>query len=129
MAHFARLDHNNMVINVVKVNNSDCVDSEGVENEQVGINFLQTLFGQDTIWRQTSYNNNFRKHYACIGYRYDADLDAFISPKPYPSWHFNPESLAWDPPVPPPDDITETFNYEWNEADQQWQTTSTSQNT
>jgi len=121
MAHFARLDHNNMVINVVKVNDSDCVDNQGQENEQVGIAFLQNLFGADTQWLQTSYNNNFRKHYACIGYYYDTELDAFISPKPYPSWIFNSVSLAWDPPVPPPEDITETFNYEWDEINQSWQ--------
>ena len=129
MAHFARLDQNNIVINVIKVNDNDCIDSQGQESEQVGIEFLKTLFGADTQWRQTSYNNRIRKNYACIGYHYNADLDAFVSPAPYPSWIFNPDTCAWDPPVAPPTDITENQNYEWNEADQLWQQILSSQNT
>lgn len=121
MAHFARLDHNNIVINVVKINDSDCLDSQGQESEQVGIEFLRSLFGSDTQWLQTSYNNNIRKNYACIGYYYDSELDAFISPPPFPSWIFNTATCAWDPPVEPPGDITEAQNYEWNEDDQLWQ--------
>lgn len=126
MAHFARLNNDNIVINVIKVNDSDCVDQQGQESEQVGIEFLKALFGADTIWRQTSYNNNIRKNYACIGYRYDSELDAYISPAPYPSWTLNTNTCAWDPPVPAPEDIS---NYEWNETDQLWQQISTSQNT
>ena len=129
MAHFARLDQNNIVINVIKVNDNDCIDSQGQENEQIGIEFLKTLFGADTQWRQTSYNSRIRKNYACIGYHYNADLDAFVSPAPYPSWIFNPDTCAWDPPMAPPADITENQNYEWNEADQLWQQISSSQNT
>ena len=86
MAHFAQLDENNIVLQVIVVNNNDTSTEDGVENENIGIAFCRSLLGEDTNWKQTSYNNTFRKNYAGIGYRYDEIYDAFEPPKPYPSW-------------------------------------------
>lgn len=123
MAHFAELDSNNIVQRVLVVNNSDIIDNNGEESEQIGVLFLQKLFGNDTIWKQTSYNNKFRHKYGAIGYTYREDLDAFISPSPYPSWIFNQTTLEWDPPIPKPDDFNDgntVTAYFWNETDQKW---------
>ena len=84
MAHFAQLDNNNTVIQVIVVNDNDCKDSEGNESEAVGAEFCQKLFGGR--WLQTSYNNNIRKNYAGPGFTYNAELDIFVPPKPFPSW-------------------------------------------
>jgi hypothetical protein len=81
MAHFAQLDENNVVTQVIVVHNNDCL-LNGVEDEYTGIAFCKSLFGADTRWVQTSYNANFRQYYAGIGYRYDADLDVFVPPQP-----------------------------------------------
>jgi len=78
MAHFAELNENNIVIRVVVVNNDDIL-IDGIESEQKGIEFCQSLLGGR--WIQTSYNNNFRKCYAGIGYYYDEQKDEFVSPK------------------------------------------------
>ena len=82
MAHFAELDSNNIVLRVLVVDNSMIKDEQGNEIEQLGIDFLKSLFGQETIWLQTSYNGNKRKNYAGIGYMYDPARDAFINPIP-----------------------------------------------
>lgn len=82
MAHFAELDANNTVLRVIVVGNDMILDEQCQESEAVGVTFCQSLFGADTRWVQTSYNGNFRKNYAGIGYTYDADRDAFIAPKP-----------------------------------------------
>ncbi len=84
MAHFAELDQNNIVLRVIVVNNEDIIDSNGIEQEQKGIDFCVNLLGG--IWKQTSYNGTIRKNYAGVGYEYDKDLDAFIPPKPFASW-------------------------------------------
>lgn len=117
MAHFAELDPSNVVLRVIVVANSDCVDGSGVESEQVGAAFCQSLFGIDTCWKQTSYNNRFRKRYAGIGFTYDPVLDAFISPKPYPSWVLNSGTVDWEAPVPYP---TDGNNYRWDEDSLSW---------
>lgn len=80
MAHFAEIDENNVVLRVIVVNNEDCLDENGVESEDVGVLFCSNLFGGS--WVQTSYNANFRKNYAGIGFTYDAQRDAFIAPRP-----------------------------------------------
>jgi hypothetical protein len=84
MAHFAELDANNVVLRVIVVGNPDTADANGVEKEYIGAAFCERLLGG--TWKQTSYNGNIRKNYAGIGYTYDAGLDAFITPQPYPSW-------------------------------------------
>jgi hypothetical protein len=118
MAHFAELDENNIVINVIVVNNSDMLDENGNENEQIGISFLKNVFGQDKIYVQTSYNNNFRVKYASIGDQYSQTYDAFITPPLYPSWIFNQQTLFWEPPLPYPGD-DENF-YIWDEQALTW---------
>ena len=82
MAHFAELDSNNTVLRVLVVSNDDITDENGQEQEALGITFLQNLFGADTQWVQTSYNNNFRGTYAGIGFTYDEENDVFLPPQP-----------------------------------------------
>ena len=96
MAHFAELDSNNIVLRVLVVSNAMITDDQGKEQENVGIDFLKSLFGQETIWAQTSYNGNFRKNYAGIGYTYDAQRNAFIAPQPNgEGWTLDEETCAW----------------------------------
>jgi len=117
MAHFAKLDENNIVLEVIVVDNTILLNSNGIENEQLGIQFCKNLKGEDTNWIQTSYNANFRKNYAGIGFTYDISRDAFIPPKPYPSWILNENTCKWEPPIPYPND--DNF-YIWNEQNQNW---------
>lgn len=98
MAHFAELDTNNVVTRILVVDNAYVLDSNGQESEEVGIDYLKSLFGSNMIYKQTSYNNNFRVRYAYPGCTYDAAFDAFIPPKPSPSATFNLETLDWDDP-------------------------------
>jgi hypothetical protein len=117
MANFAQLDGSYIVTEVIVVNNETINDLPFPESESVGVAFLQSLFGSTTIWKQTSYNANFRKNYAGIGYTYDPVLDAFIPPKPYPSWLLNTTTCQWQAPVPYPDDGK---TYIWDEATLSW---------
>lgn len=78
MAHFAKLDENNKVIEVIVVSNQDILDENGEENEEIGIKFCRMIQGQNTNWKQTSYNGNFRGRYAGIGMYYDQINDEFI---------------------------------------------------
>ena len=94
MAHFAQLDDNNTVIQVIVVNNNDC-QIGGIESEEAGIVFCKTLFGASTQWRQTSYNGSIRKNYAGVGYTYDPTRDAFIPPKPDPSCILDEATCLW----------------------------------
>jgi hypothetical protein len=87
MAHFAQLDENNVVLQVIVIDNKDTADANGVEKEHIGAAFCEKLLGG--TWKQTSYNGNIRKHYAGIGMKYHADIDAFVTPKPYASWVLN----------------------------------------
>ena len=120
MAHFAKLDKDNKVINVEVVANSVITDSNGQENEQIGINFLRELYEEPNgVWKQTSYNGNFRKNFASIGTTYDETRDAFIPVKMYDSWTFNEDTCRYDPPVPKPAD-TETSAFFWNEETRNW---------
>lgn len=98
MAHFAQLDENNQVLQVIVVANQDILDENNNESEELGIIFCKSLLGQDTNWKQTSYNNNFRVRFAGIGFTYNEELDAFIKPCPDPSWIFNKETYDWCPP-------------------------------
>ncbi len=114
MAHYAELDENNVVKRVIVVANKDTADASGNESEAIGVAFCQRLLGGN--WKQTSYNGNIRKHYAGIGYTYDEGRDAFIPPKPYPSWVLDSD-CNWQAPVPMPDDGK---MYTWDEAAQAW---------
>lgn len=117
MAHFAKINDENIVIEVNVVNNSDINELPFPESEPVGIAFLTEWSGGYSNWRQTSYNKNFRKNYAGAGYTYDATLDAFIPPKPYPSWLLDTNICQWEPPIPYPDP---NKRYIWDEATQLW---------
>ena len=126
MASFAKIGLNNKVIEVQSVANEVLHDSNGVEQEVNGIDFLTKLTGW-SIWKQTSYNTirgvhklggtPLRKNHAGIGFTYDEDKDAFIPPKPYASWLLNETTCQWDPPVVKPDDGQ---RYSWNEETTSW---------
>jgi hypothetical protein len=115
MAHFAQLNEENLVTQVIVVANQDTADQDGVENEAIGIEFCTNLLGG--TWKQTSYNGNIRKNYAGIGYKYDATLDAFIPPQPFASWILNEETAQWEAPTPYPNDEK---RYTWDEETTSW---------
>ena len=117
MAHFSKLNEDNIVETVVVVSNQVLIDDENNESEQQGIDFLKSIYGENTVWVQTSYNNTFRKQFAGIDFFYDQDKDVFISPKPYPSWTLNSDN-DWEAPIQDPSD--EENKYEWNEESQNW---------
>ena len=119
MAHFAEIDSNldNVVLRVLVIGNDDMLDENGEENEALGIAFCKNLFGEETEWVQTSYNNNFRKNYAGAGWFYDEGRDAFIPPQPYASWTLNEETCHYNPPVAPPNN---TEQWIWDEATVSW---------
>ena len=114
MAHFAQLDENDVVTQVIVVANDELL-LDGVESEAKGVIFCKSLFGEDTKWAQTSYNNNFRKQYAGIGFTYDAINDVFVAPQPYLSWSLD-NNFDWQPPTPMP---TEGM-WTWNEDNLSW---------
>lgn len=114
MAHFAELDKNNVVIQVIVVNNEDI--SEGVE-EETGIKFCQDLLGGE--WKQTSYNSRFRTRFAQPNGSYDPATDEFVEPQPNPSWTLDADN-KWQPPTPQPEDGN---YYAWNEEALAWDMT------
>ena len=131
MAHFAKLDANNLVTQVIVVANEDTADSAGVETESIGVAFCQKLLGASTNWKQTSYNGNFRGNYAGIGYTYISNVaslgvgstDIFISQQPYDSWAVGVGTAQWYPPSNPGDAPALTTAeqearkyYVWNET-------------
>ena len=115
MAHFAEIDIDNIVLRVIVVANPELLDGDGVEQEQKGIDFCNSLFGG--AWLQTSYNGTIRKNFAARNYIYDSERDAFISPKPFDSWVLNEETCLWEAPVAMPDDGE---RYYWNEETLNW---------
>jgi len=127
MASFAKIE-NNIVTTVVSVVNEVITDSNEIEQETIGIQFLRTLYNEpNAIWKQTSYNthggvhnNNgtpLRKNHAGIGYTYDSQRDAFIAPKPFNSWILNESTCNWEAPIAYP---TDEQRYNWNEETQSW---------
>jgi hypothetical protein len=114
MAHFAKIE-NNVVTQVIVVDNKDCADASGVEKEYIGAAFCERLLGG--TWKQTSYNGSICKNYAGVGYTYNADIDAFVPPKPYASWLLNETTAQWDAPVAMPNDGN---RYTWDEATLAW---------
>ena len=131
MARFAEIDNSNIVLRVVVLDDKDTQDVDGNEVESVGAKYLSDGFGG--TWKRTSYNTHggvhydsdhepdggtaLRKNFAGIGYTYDWDRDAFIPPKPYPSWTLNEGTCLWEPPVAEPD---EGIINEWNERTRAW---------
>jgi len=127
MASFAKIGLNNKVIGVHSVHNDVLKDAGGIEQEVLGIDFLNNLYKTNDVWKQTSYNTvggvhtlggtPLRKNHAGIGYTYDEDRDAFIPPKNYPSWTLNEDTCRWEAPVAYPDDGK---RYNWNEETTSW---------
>ena len=134
MAHFAQLDENNVVTQVIVVSNDDTSDSNGTETESIGVAFCQKLLGADTNWKQTSYNSNMRGNYAGIGYTYMSNVatlgvgstDIFIGQQPYASWTISTSAARWEPPSTPgaapaltDDEQAAGKYYVWNESNYQ----------
>jgi len=133
MASFAKIGLNSKVIEVLSVHNNVLKDSNGVEQEVNGVDFLTKLTGYP-LWKQTSYNTHggvhsnggtpFRKNFAGINYTYDQQKDAFIPPKPYNSWILNEDNCGWEAPIIRPELTQEQKDnnqyYTWNEETQSW---------
>ena len=127
MAHFAQLDSNNVVTQVIVVSNDDTSHSNGVETESIGVAFCQKLLGADTNWKQTSYNSNMRGNYAGIGYTYMTNVatlgvgatDVFIAQQPHASWTIDTTAAQWKAPLTEPtltdDQIAAGSRYTWDE--------------
>ena len=137
MAHFAKLGINSKVIGVEVVADADCQNADGVEDETVGIQFLENIHGWP-LWKRTSYNTTanthklggtpFRKNYAGIGHTYDEDRDAFIPPKPFASWILDETKGIWGSPVTYPTveeygDPAKNYDISWDEANTRWTAT------
>ena len=128
MAHFAQLDENNVVTQVIVVSNDDTSDSNGTETESIGVAFCQKLLGADTNWKQTSYNGNMRGNYAGIGYTYMSNVatlgvgstDIFISQQPYASWTISTSAAQWEAPITQPtltdEQVAAMSYYTWDES-------------
>lgn len=111
MAHFCKLNFWN------KVERVEVVSNDIVTTEQAGIDFLNNLYKTNDAWVQTSYNENFRKNFASIGFEYNQTKDAFIPPQPYPSWTLNEDTCKWEAPISKPNN---TNIYKWNEDTTSW---------
>tara|TARA_A100001388_G_scaffold258161_1_gene224483 strand:+ start:2709 stop:3086 length:378 start_codon:yes stop_codon:yes gene_type:complete len=121
MAHFAKIGKGNIVEQVIVVSNDIAT------TEEAGINFINELYKSRDVWKQTSFNTikgehilggtPLRKNYAAPGYFYDDQRDAFIPPKPFPSWILDEETCIYNPPIERPD---EDNSYDWNEDTQSW---------
>ena len=118
MAHFAQINENNIVIQVIVINNEILLDTDNNESEVKGMDFCESLFGHRN-WVQTSYNGNIRYNFAGIGYTYDEVNDAFYAPKPFASWSLN-KNYIWEAPVPYPEDASAEKIYAWDEENQEW---------
>tara|TARA_R110000737_G_scaffold276336_1_gene283204 strand:+ start:259 stop:675 length:417 start_codon:yes stop_codon:yes gene_type:complete len=133
MAHYAKLGLNSKVIAVHVVANSDCQNADGIEDEEVGRQFLEKIHGYP-LWKKTSYNTlggqhknggtPLRGNYAGIGYTYDEDNDLFLPKKPYASWTLNVSEASWQSPIGNAPALSEeeknTHHYVWNESNQSW---------
>jgi len=117
MAYFAKLGTGNIIEAVISINNSVITDSNGIEQEKLGLDFINKLYNTRDVWKQTSYNRTFRKNFAGIGYEYDQTRNAFIPPKPYNSWILNEDTCNWEAPVSKPQDDN---RYTWNESTLTW---------
>ena len=117
MAHFAKINNENIVEQVIVVNNDVILKSDGTESELKGKQFLNSILGQ-AKWVQTSYNGSFRKNYAGIGFTYDSERDAFIPQKPFNSWILNEDTCRWESPITYP---TDGKLYNWNEDILNWE--------
>ncbi len=122
MAHYARVNSDNVVVHVTTLGNDIITDEYGVEHEELGVKHLYNTIPNSVgdRWIQTSYNSNFRGNYAGLGYIWNEELDFFIPPKPYDSWIFNEEAKNWDPPTPKPSFEETQMEYLWDEEIKNW---------
>jgi len=134
MAHFCKINKDNLVEDIIVIDNHQLLDEDGEEQEALGLDFIKDVLKFDGDWKQCSYNNNIRGNYPADGYTYDEENDEFIPPQPYPSWTYNFETHNLECPVPypetPPQDQEdqgelfdtgkEEWTYQWNEEDQSW---------
>tara|TARA_A100001515_G_scaffold35046_2_gene27360 strand:- start:1338 stop:1778 length:441 start_codon:yes stop_codon:yes gene_type:complete len=142
MAHFAELDDNDIVLRVLVVNNETITDGNGDEQESLGVDFLKGLYGNDTNWKQCSYNTEngkywnrvddqtvadvletndekaFRGQYPGAGYTYDSTNDVFVPTKPFPSWVLDDTKCNWKAPKDKP--VSDTIDYQWDEETEDW---------
>ena len=131
MAHFAQLNSDNVVVNVIVISNDDIKDNTGIEVESIGVALCQRLFGGSTSWKQCSYNNRMRGNYAGAGYTYMtgvrtlgvASTDVFLPQQPYPSWTVGINTAQWYPPDNPGNhpalsdsELSAGKYYVWNES-------------
>jgi len=125
MAHFAKLGTGNIIETVISINNYVITDSNVMEQEQLGVDFINKLYKTRDDWKQTSYNNNIRKNFAGIGYSYDQQRDAFIAPKPFNSWILKEDICRWEAPIPSPSSYTneqdKLVQFRWNENILNWE--------
>lgn len=119
MAHFAKIDDQKNVLEIVVVNNDDVGNLPFPESEPVGIAFCKSVFGDDTDWLQTSYNGNFRRQYAQVGGFYYPQQNVFVGVKPYASWVFNDQSANWESPIPMPT-VPPNYVAVWDEENIEW---------
>lgn len=118
MAHFAKVNKNSgLVERVIVVSNKNCGGGEFPESEPIGQKFIKDTLKLQGIWKQTSYNGNFRAYYAGVGYTYNEIYNVFIPPSPYPSWVLDEKKIIWKAPVPMPNDGKE---YVWDESLVEW---------
>jgi hypothetical protein len=117
MAHFAKLDNDNIVTKIIVVHNNELLDDNNVESEIKGIAFCNSI--EEGKWVQTSYNDSFRNVFAGIGFTYDYEFDVFIEPKPFPSWKLNYTTFDWEAPVSKPEP-TQGYRLVWSELNQEW---------
>jgi hypothetical protein len=117
MAHFAKIDENNIVQQIIVVSNENCGNLDFPESESIGQSFINSI-GLDGNWKQTSYNSTFRKRYAGLDDVYDESRDAFLPIKPFPSWVLNEETCLWNSPIERP---TDGKLYRWNEEILNWE--------
>ena len=115
MAYFAKLE-NNTVVQVISISNDVCGEPtlDFPDTEAFGQAFIADILKLDGLWKQTSFNNNFRKQYCGVGFTYSADADVFVAPQPFGSWTLD-SNHDWQPPTPKPEG-----NYAWFEPNQQW---------
>ena len=116
MAHFAKIDENNIVQQIIVVSNENCGNLDFPESESIGQSFINSI-GLDGNWKQTSYNSTFRKRYAGLDDVYDESRNAFLPIKPFPSWVLNEETCLWNSPIERPNDGK---SYMWDEETINW---------
>ena len=122
MAHFAKLGTGNIIEQVISINNSVITDANGIEQEKLGVDFINKLYNTRDVWKQTSYNGNIRKNFAGIGFKYDQARDAFIPPKTFNSWTLNEDTCQWEAPVAmPTEQLEDNQYYSWNESAINWE--------